>query len=79
MVTLENLFDTMKSFRLYSQCFHLNLKTIFLMKVDAPKVQMRSDFLKQYNVGEKPTVILYIHVTLIAMMQGYQTKNKNKT
>ena len=30
---------------------------------------------KQYNVGEKPTVILYI--TLIAM-QGHQKNIKNK-
>ena len=27
---------------------------------------------QQYNVGEKPTVILYTYV-----MQGHQTKNKN--
>ena len=42
--SLGNLFDTMKSFCLYSQCSHLNLKTTFPLKVDAPKVQKRSDF-----------------------------------
>ena len=34
--------------------------------------------LKQYNVGEKPIVILYTYITLIAM-QGHQTKRKNRT
>ena len=38
-------FDTMKSFCLYSQCSYLNLSTFFFpLKVDAQKVQMRSDF-----------------------------------
>ena len=35
-------------------------------------------FHKQYNVGEKPTVILYTHITLIAM-QRHQAKSKNRT
>ena len=36
-------------------------------------------FHKQYNAGEKTTVvILYTYITLIAM-QGHQTKSKNKT
>ena len=33
---------------------------------------------QQYDVGEKPTVKLYT-LQLLFAMQGYQTKNKNKT
>ena len=36
-------FETMKSFCPYSQCSHLNIFTIFPLRVDA-QVQMRSDF-----------------------------------
>ena len=32
---------------------------------------------QQYNVGEKPTVLLYTTYTLIAM-QGHQKNSKNK-
>ena len=32
---------------------------------------------QQYNVGEKPTVILYIYINCIAM-QGHQKNIKNK-
>ena len=37
VVTLENPFDTMKRFCLYSQCSHLSLPTFFPLKVDAQK------------------------------------------
>ena len=37
-------FDTMKSFCPYSQCPHLNILTIFPLKVDAQKVSMCSYF-----------------------------------
>ena len=33
---------------------------------------------QQYNVREKPTVILYTYIKLIAM-QGHQKDSKNKT
>ena len=33
---------------------------------------------QQYNIGEKPTVILYTYITLITM-QGQPDKNKTKT
>ena len=32
----------------------------------------------RYNVREKPAVIMYTYITLIAM-QGHQTKSKKKT
>ena len=37
VVTLGNLFDTMKRFCLYSQCSHLSLQTFSPLKVDAQK------------------------------------------
>ena len=40
--------------------------------------QVRRDILgQQYNVEEKPTVIVYIYY--IIALQGHKTKNKNKT
>ena len=34
---------------------------------------------RQYNTGEKPTVVLYVWCTLTSIaMQGHQTKTKQK-
>ena len=33
---------------------------------------------QQYNTGEKPTVMLYTYVILIAIIQGHQIKTKTK-
>ena len=33
---------------------------------------------QQYNAGEKPTVMLYTNIILIAIIQGHQTKTKQK-
>ena len=35
---------------------------------------------QQYNIGEKPTVILYTYILTLVAMQGHQKKlNKQKT
>ena len=56
VVILGNPFDTMQTFRLYSQYSHLNLWTSFPLKADAQKVEMCRTY---YNQNQ-PKTMYYI-------------------